>query len=436
MKINTVIQVHARPRIERLLKRLERASGMRDADFSATFGEPYLRAKRGFIHLYERVQTLEVEMAELSSDWTLLYKDEPTDLNASTLHGQPVIRKWNPTIKEEDWQTTIRTMRPNDFFEDKCDHCTSGKRGRHSTYTLMLNSPSVHMTDDDIIKTVGSSCLYEYTSIDPADVEALLALKGRGDSGFSGERNPRIYPHMGLADFALMAGLWAHNDLSYQKGLGAMFFRKVSYAELRANGNYDLGHWSHGPKGGMKFFPVFKDVAGLTRGGILETEARFTEPVVKHANAFIAYMQDLAGVNSFEQNVRNIEKVGIVTSKTANLAGGAVAGYMRALAQERRAQARADAKANAPTSEWVGEVGKRQSFGECTVAFTRRLENQWGSTTLTRLTDSAGNMLVWFRSGNHDDLRVGMKIAFTATVKKHDSYKEVKQTTVTRGRVD
>lgn len=432
MKINAVIQVHARPRIERLLKRLKRASDMRtNAPFSATFGEPYLRQKRG-TRVYEQVQTLEVKMVELSSDWTLLYKDEPTDLNQRK-HGQPVIRKWNPTLKEEDWAMLTH---PNDLFEDKCDHCTSGKRGRHSTYTLMLNSPMKHMTDDDIIKTVGSSCLYEYTSIDPADVEALLALKGRGDSGFSGERNPRIYPHMGLADFALMAGLWAHNNLSYQKGLGAMFFRKVSYAELRANGNYDLGHWGDNGSGGMKFFPVFKNVTGLTRGGILETEARFTEPVVKHANAFIAYMQDLAGVNSFEQNVRNIAKVGTVTSKTANLAGGAVSGYMRALAQERRAQARAEAEANAPTSEWVGEVGKRQSFGECTVAFTRRLENQWGSTTLTRLTDSAGNMLVWFRSGNHDDLRVGMQIAFTATVKKHDSYKEVKQTTVTRGRVD
>ena len=426
MKINTVIQAHARPRIERLLKRLERASDMRGSYFSSTFGEPFLREKRG-TRVYEQVQTLEVKMAELSDVWTLLYKDEPADINSRPLQDQPVIRKWNPTLNEEDWAMLTH---PNDLYEDKCDHCTSGKRGRHATFTLQRKD------DVTVTKTVGSSCLYEYTSIDPTDVEALLKLKGRGDYAYSGERNTRQYPMMGLADFALIAGLWAHNRLPYQKGLGTMFFRQVSCAVSVGHDKYDLGHWLAHDDGGMKFQPVIRGVTGLTQDGILESEARFTEPVVKHANAFIAYMQDLAGVNSFEQNVRNIEKSGVVTSKTANLAGGAVSGYMRAQVQASRAQARATAEANAPTSEWVGEVGKRQSFGDCTVAFTRRLENQWGSTTLTRLTDSAGNMLVWFRSGDHNDLEVGMVVSFTATVKKHDSYKEAKQTTVTRGRVD
>ena len=146
-------------------------------------------------------------------------------------------------------------------------------------------------------------------------------------------------------------------------------------------------------------------------------------------------MESLAGLNSFEQNVRNIAKAQVVTRKTANLAGGAISGYIRANRQYAQTQIRALREANKPKSKWVGEVGKRQSFGECTVMFTRRLENQWGVTTLTRFTDASGNMLVWFRSGNHDDLKVAMKVNLTATVKKHDSYKEDEQTTITRGKV-
>tara|TARA_R110001632_G_scaffold15751_4_gene51732 strand:+ start:3043 stop:4323 length:1281 start_codon:yes stop_codon:yes gene_type:complete len=424
MQVN--VTVASRPRVEKLLARLERAHDMRGASFSFSFSEPWVRKRQVGPNTYvgEHVCTLTVDMEELSDDWVLLFKNEPVDINADVLHGSDSIRKWNPNLSEKNWATEAIYGE----FLDMCDHCDSGKRGRHATYTLQAK-------DGGDTKTVGSSCLYEYTSIDPADVEALLSLKGKGEHGYTGPRNRRTHPSMALSDFALLAGVWCNNGLDYQKGLGGMFFDEITYAQKRGEDHHDLGYTLPTPTG-YKFVAVVEDVIGLSgEGYFCEGTVGFERAPAVHADRYMAYMSDLAGLNSFEQNVRNIAKAGVVTSKTANLAGGAISGYMRANRQEAQAQMRALQEANKPKSKWVGEVGKRQSFGECTVMFTRRLENQWGVTTLTRFTDASGNMLVWFRSGNHDDLKVAMKVNLTATVKKHDSYKEDEQTTITRGKV-
>jgi len=425
-KHEIVVTVASQPRIEKLLARLERAHEMRGLDFSYDFTGQWTRKRRvgpkAFIH--ETVQTLEVNMEELSDDWQLLFKTEPVDINAETLDGSPAIRKWNPMISSEDH--AIESTHGD--FEDRCDHCTSGRRGRHRTYTLQRRD------DPSITKTVGSSCLYEYTAIDPADVEALLRLKGYAETGYAGPRNRRKHPSMDLGDFALLAGVWAYNGLHYQKGLGSMFFNQVIFAKYRGRGKHDLGHYRSVDQ---KFVAVIKGVEGLNgEGGLLDGDVEFDLAVATHANNYMLYMRELAGLNSFEQNVRNIAKAGVVTSKTANLAGGAVSGYLRENKKRAQEHLRKAQERKQSNSKWVGEVGKRQSFGECTVAFTRRLENQWGSTTLTRFTDSEDNILVWFRSGDHDDLQVGMKVNLVATVKKHDSYKEAQQTTITRGRIE
>ena len=423
------VAVSARGSIDRLIKRLKRAYDRRGGVFEVEFMEDYSfrdqvvgMGRDNPITVRQKVHTMVVKMDELSDDWRLLFKNEPVNINARPTHMQDGIRSWNPTLSEKNWAKVTHSGQ----FEDRCDHCDSGKRGRLVTYTVQS------ISDPSITKTVGSSCMYEYTNIDPADVEALLSLKGKNMMGVKGERNTRTHPEMTLQDFALIAGVWCHNALDYKKGLGGMFFHHISYA--KSNGDkHDLGHWSIEGK----FTPVIKDVYGLVGEGCLVGDDALTydrAPAV-HADNFMQYMESLAGLNSFEQNVRNIAKAQVVTRKTANLAGGAISGYIRANRQYAQTQMRALQEANKPKSKWVGEVGKRQSFGECTVMFTRRLENQWGVTTLTRFTDASGNMLVWFRSGNHDDLKVAMKVNLTATVKKHDSYKEDEQTTITRGKV-
>lgn len=427
MRFDTLVRPASLPRINKLLKRLERAHERRGLEFKCEIKDDLqVRTRNVGPHgkIKELVQTVSIDMQELSADYEILYKAEPVDIN-SPAHGQPVIRKWNPMVSMLDY---AKITHPNDLFEDRCDHCNAGKRGRHSTYRLKSKVDGSYVT-------VGSSCLYEYTDIKPEDIDSLIRFKGFAEVGYAGERNTRTHPQMDLTDFALIAGLWVHNGLDYQKGLGTMFFRQITYAQKRSDGKHDLG-WLSPSDEGWKFMPVVKDIYGLEgEGYFAEGSVTFDRAPAVHGDKFMQYMSDLAGLNSFEQNVRNIAKAGVVTSKTANLAGGAIAGYMRANREQARQTLRKMQEAKSSKSEWVGEVGKRQSLGTCTVMFTRRLENQWGCTTLTRFTDSEDNMIVWFRSGNHDDLTVGMEVSLTATVKKHDSYKEVKQTTITRGRI-
>lgn len=88
------------------------------------------------------------------------------------------------------------------------------------------------------------------------------------------------------------------------------------------------------------------------------------------------------------------------------------------------------------SSQWVGTVGKRETF-ELIKTGHFSFESNFGyRPTLTILyffEDVAGNRFVWKTSAGFGRLTErGEKILVKATVKKHDTYKEAKQTTLTR----
>jgi hypothetical protein len=80
-------------------------------------------------------------------------------------------------------------------------------------------------------------------------------------------------------------------------------------------------------------------------------------------------------------------------------------------------------------SEYQGEVGKRTTFRGLTLISIYSFEGGYGVTNLHKFQDAEGNILVWFTGKRlEEDAVYGGK----ATVKKHDEYKGVKQTTLTR----
>ena len=444
------IASEARPAVETTLKRLERMHQRRGLLFAASWSDEYIKTHRikhstkqvpleGTIrkialtrdyqpqgvappterHADFRYHDLTLTMSPLSDDWDLLYTVSPANPNEP--HGSEAIIKQNPLSDEEHEYPT--------HFHDHCDHCNSGRRGRHKTMTFR------HKETGEVV-SVGSTCVLEYTGIDPALVESLLEFKGKAtthdfDTGSRGGQRT-----MGTYEFALRASMWLHANEGYTRGLGHSLF------------NYDLiKHPQTGQIGfGYRQLVPKAHIIAAPAGGISEPVGfgwlREDEPVAPEAispsvftvaEAFIEYCLGLSGSSSFEHTVRNIFKSGVVSKKAAAMAGGALAGYLKHIQREARKTAEVERKAARPAGKHLGTVGERTDFGTATVVFVRRIEGYYGTTTLTKFL-AGDDTLVWFRSGDKADLKVGDTVSITGTVKKHDQFKDEKQTVITRAK--
>lgn len=446
------IAVEARHAVEKTVARLERMHQRRGLLFAAHWSDEYTKTHRikhntkqvaleGTIQQialhrdYQpqgvapstvrtadfRYHDLTLMMSPLSDEWDLLYTVSPANPNEP--HGSEAIIMQNPTSDEEHEYPT--------HFHDDCDHCSSGRRGRHKTMTFR------HKESDEIV-SVGSSCVLDYTGIDPALVESILEFKGKAtthdyDTGSAHGRRT-----MGTYEFALRASMWLHANEGYSRGLGAALF---SHNLIKKNDEIGFGYRQLVPAATI----IMRPAAGITEpvrfNWLSEDEPVAPEAISPSvftvAEAFIDFCVNLSGSSSFEHTVRNIFKSGIVTAKTAAMAGGALAGYLKHIQREAAVVAAKKQEAEAPTTEHLGSVGDRTTFKEATVTFIRRIDGYYGITTLTKFSlshEGKNGALVWFRSGDKSDLQVGDTIDLTASIKKHDQFKNEKQTVVTRGK--
>ncbi len=81
-------------------------------------------------------------------------------------------------------------------------------------------------------------------------------------------------------------------------------------------------------------------------------------------------------------------------------------------------------------SEHVGEVKERIEF-EAKVIGVYGTEGYYGHTDIVKFKDAGGNQFTWFAS-DYTNLERGDRISIKGTVKKHDEYRSVKQTVLTR----
>ena len=101
-------------------------------------------------------------------------------------------------------------------------------------------------------------------------------------------------------------------------------------------------------------------------------------------------------------------------------------------AEEREQKARAEAEA--ASSHYVGEVGKRVSFKPADYKVLTSWETQWGWTALYKIVDEDNNVFIWKTGSGIDAEHPVVKL--TGTVKEHSEYGGVKQTVLTRCRVE
>jgi hypothetical protein len=95
----------------------------------------------------------------------------------------------------------------------------------------------------------------------------------------------------------------------------------------------------------------------------------------------------------------------------------------------KRAENEARWAAERAASEFIGEIGERRVF-TAKVVWKRPIETRFGIMTITGMKDAAGNIIVHKGRGGFGEK--GEWVSFKATVKAHETYKDAKETIVTR----
>lgn len=84
-------------------------------------------------------------------------------------------------------------------------------------------------------------------------------------------------------------------------------------------------------------------------------------------------------------------------------------------------------------STHVGDIGQRMEF-EGVIEGVYGSEGYYGHTDIVKLRDTHDNVFTWFASG-YTDLERGDRVKIRGTIKKHDEYRGVNQTVITRCKV-
>jgi hypothetical protein len=145
------------------------------------------------------------------------------------------------------------------------------------------------------------------------------------------------------------------------------------------------------------------------------------------ASRVLVWAESLGGrsdLNDYLSNVHVACKQGYVDTKTKGIVASAVSAYRRDTAEV----------TESATSAHVGKAGDRLILN---VVVTRVSESNgyYGITTIISMRDDTGNELVWFASGEKP-YKVGDKLQGKGTVKAHGEFLGVKQTTLTRCKLD
>lgn len=278
-----------------------------------------------------------------------------------------------------------------------CDHC-GYKRQRNSTYVLGH--------DDGRLVQVGSTCIKDF--LPGVDAEGLiaraLALYSMTEPGDSEE--------YGSSERYESLKLW----LSWVAAT-------IDVCGWVSKGKADPPNsWSTSDMTGIRIDAYLKPKPDKPR-----VEPPTDENRAEAAAAVEFVRAELAGTSDYYHNMRAVFDAaheGYFDLKYAGLVTSAIPVYRREM------QRRAEADLAGKVSEWQGEVKRREVF-ELTALAMIPIDGDYGTTYITKMVDSTGNVFVWFAS-REPDFKLGETVTLKATVKAHNTRDGVKQTIVTR----
>jgi len=283
-----------------------------------------------------------------------------------------------------------------------CDHCAT-KRRRKDGFLL-------RHADAGTYKEVGSTCLEDFTGIDPARalfLAKMAALVGGAE-----------------ADLEEFAAAGRSNCFSTQ-----MFMARVSFAAKRYG---FISATRARESGGV---PTYQEAADLEfemrrRPDLRRDYCAEAQEHWERAGRVLAWVGAKAIETDFDRNVKLLLSADTISMDRKHLAfaAAALAMYDRAMVANALANARPSAHVGAP-----GEKMKAAVFVERVVP----IDTGYGAAFLVLLADDKGNKLKWKTGACPDSLRrgAGQKFEVAFKVKGHDNYNGAAQTSITHLKV-
>ena len=297
----------------------------------------------------------------------------------------------------------------------ECQHCNLN-RDRRLGYV-------VRDKESGALKIVGKSCLRDYTGHDTPDgllfaFQWIRDLAGMGDEeegGYGGR------------------GRWTEDTL----GLIAAARAAIRlYGWVPASRRED-GMTTTGDAVGYLDY-ANNDQARKIRDELRAELEGDREDYFATAQAIIDWAGELVTRTDYERNLKVAVQSSYVIGKTRGIVISASAAYDRQKARVDEAAARKERERTeqaAARNEWFGLTGERTTAELVLISRIVMPDRGFGESILHtfRLGDAAGPLIKWFAS-NGIGIRAdaGAKIKAKFTVKKHDEFRDVKQTIVTR----
>ena len=310
-----------------------------------------------------------------------------------------------------------------------CEHCGTVRR-RNELFV-------VHNKEQDTYARVGSTCLFEYTAIDPKFTMSFyefIETPSFGDPSLL-KKSPKVQD---LYDFMEKAvRLFDYAD-SYIKGIGRSIFE--SYIK-DVDGDSWLVPFGYPKSRGLTNGEI---MMGAFQPSILDKYCRRISPSSEKIDdmitMMISYVMQLNARSDFEYNLKRIVDAGVVSPRTAGYAASIYTVYRRA---EEKGLVQAMFFPQPPEESedegmHFGEIGDRIEF-TAKVMRKQVREGYYGDTTMLVFEvlggTHNGSEVVWWSSSSKRMPSVGDVVNVRGTVKKHGEFKGKKITTITRGKI-
>jgi hypothetical protein len=270
-----------------------------------------------------------------------------------------------------------------------CDHCNTT---RNRKKTIIVKD-----SDGNLLQ-VGRSCVKDFLGVnfesELKGLESLFVYFRDSDGG--------------------------DNTTNGSVGFPIEGFLARTAAEIRAHGWLSSGSaWENG---GIST----KDVVLISydprkKGQVIEVEDEDIETAKKAFEWVLSVDPD----SDFLHNIQVVAKNGFVTYKTAGFASAIVFGYQKD--NEKLIRKGVDFS----KSEFVGSVGTRITI-KVKVLSKKVVNSFYGDSTLITFVTPDGNIINTFASGSISEVPVDEELTIKGTVKKHNVYRENKQTVLNR----
>lgn len=316
----------------------------------------------------------------------------------------------------------------------RCDHCGTN---RTRSVTFIVEH------DDGTVRQVGKSCLKDYTGILPnmaimfADVRDLFPDLDCTTEEW-GERSPAImYPtrlvlahafdEIAARGYVKSDARDSTRDAVADKVRDGIAPSAAGIAAAESMMAWLVERGAEDERDDAEIHALYALAFDETGDGEKAAQDRY----YKKCDAVYRNWQRLGNV---ERDCVPFARSGYTkTSGFGRLAYMPVA-YKKYLERKAVAEERARATAAAAkVSKHVGNVGDRIEFVAKKTECVTSWETMYGHTFLYKFTDESGNVYVWFASGA---IRERNGITVRGTVKKHDERDGVKQTVLTRCKVN